>query len=54
MSTYWAMAGLLERYVQFKMEPGDGGGGEGALPSRPQPPSVSDKFPLATHLRPRR
>jgi len=54
MSTYWAMAGLLERYVQFKMQGSSDGGGEGAQPSGPRPLSVSDQFPLATHLRPRR
>jgi O-antigen ligase len=47
MAPYWAMAGLLERYMQFK--PQADGGGEGE-PKGPREATLVEKFPLAVHL----
>lgn len=44
MAPYWAMAGLLERYVQFKMQD------KGEEPSGPRRATLVERFPLAVHL----
>jgi O-antigen ligase len=46
MGPYWAMAGLLERYMQFKPQEGGDGGGTKA----PREANLVEKFPLAVHL----
>jgi len=43
MSTYWALCGLLERYVQLNLS-------RSARREPPQPRSLADRFPLAAHL----
>ncbi len=47
MSPYWALAGLLERYVALKNQ--DDGG---AVARADEGPKLSERFPLAAHIRP--
>jgi O-antigen ligase len=49
MAPYWAMAGLLERYMQF---PSQAGAAE--EPNAPREATLVERFPLATHLGPPR
>jgi O-antigen ligase len=44
MAPYWALCGLLERYIHLKMQ----NRGEAAAP--PKEPSMVDRFPLAAYL----
>lgn len=46
MSLYWAMCGLLERYIRLKMLAGDGKAEEAPEPS------LVERFPLAAYIRP--
>ena len=51
MAPYWALGGLLERYMQFKPQADEGGEGE---PKGPREATLVERFPLAAHLgRPR-
>lgn len=51
MGPYWALCGLLERYVQLKAQ----NRSTGSDTSGPQPAStLADRFPLAAHLAPGR
>ena len=46
MAPYWAMCGLLERYVQFKMQAGAAESpGQGRADA-----TLVERFPLAVHL----
>ncbi len=45
MAPYWAMCGLLERYVQFKMQ-----AGAAESPGQPRRATLVERFPLAVHL----
>jgi hypothetical protein len=44
MSPYWALCGLLERYMQLKRMKASGGEGP------PPEPTLADRFPLAAYL----
>jgi hypothetical protein len=46
MSPYWALAGLLERYVHLKMI------AKGVKPADQAPPTLASRFPLAVYIRP--
>lgn len=46
MALYWAMCGLLERYIRLKMQ-----NGEIKTEAAPEP-SLVDRFPLAAYIRP--
>jgi O-antigen ligase len=49
MAPYWALCGLLERYIHFKMQ---GTSSEASAP--PREASLVERFPLAVHVLPRR
>ena len=48
MAPYWALAGLLERYIHLKVQ------GAGETPVMPEGPSLLERFPLAAHILPGR
>ncbi len=48
MAPYWALCGLLERYVRLRMQNADGG------PKAEAEPSLVERFPLAAHIEPGR
>jgi O-antigen ligase len=50
MAPYWALCGLLERYIHLKMQAGPRIDGEPVAPE----PSIVDRFPLAAHILPGR
>jgi O-antigen ligase len=48
MAPYWAMAGLLERYIHLKLQ------SKGQQPREQEGPSLVERFPLAAHIQPGR
>jgi O-Antigen ligase len=47
MAPYWALCGLLERYIHFTMQAPQQ---EGAKPEAPREATMSERFPLSAHL----